>query len=190
MTSKYLGAKLVRLSVFHAGFNLPFQSFNTFFHAFLLVVVQIPDGEDLLDTTFTKHHLGCKVCTSLLHIRLDISAFNSPAPRKTTQNGLAKAGSSIRHRESCTAFAILGLDDVSASVLHVLIEVGNLVRIDLASVLVLGEERQDRGTSVASDNRDVDVARVLSSNLTHKLVSTNNIESANTDNLHWVEALF
>merc|ERR1740117_1443994 len=140
------------LSIISSGFNLLFQCIHRLLQSVLLVLVEFSDRVHLLHAMFAKSNLAREVRAVSVEIAHDISTFCGWGAVQTRKHSLTQPGTSVGHRECRTAFASLGVHDVSASVLHMLVHCWNLGRWNLGRMLVLREHWHNCNTCMASDH--------------------------------------
>mmetsp|Transcript_9536 Transcript_9536/g.21699 ORF Transcript_9536/g.21699 Transcript_9536/m.21699 type:complete len:455 (+) Transcript_9536:427-1791(+) len=182
------GSELVRLRVLCARLDLTLQERRQGLEALLLVLVELSQGQHLHDTALAEDHLGREV-GQVRDGGGDVRALRALPAGETREDRLAQPRARIGHGECRAALATLGVDDIGARVLHMLVEVGDLVCLDGLGHLVLGEEREDRLAGVAANDWHVDEVGVLAGDFAHELVRTDDVEGGDADNLGWIQAL-
>lgn len=148
----------------------------------LLMVGDLADGVDLLDTVGAELHVGRKVLDALVLVerRVDESGLDDVLlPLSGLEEGLGEAGTSHGHREGGRTGTVLGLDDFVTTKLDA---VDVLVEL-LASEVVarLGEEGNDGSAGVATDNGDVLVGRVGVLDLGDEAGGADDVEGGDTE---------
>mmetsp|Transcript_132194 Transcript_132194/g.240464 ORF Transcript_132194/g.240464 Transcript_132194/m.240464 type:complete len:241 (+) Transcript_132194:298-1020(+) len=139
---------------------------------------------------FSESYLGGEVWHIWHRIGHNICALhNALTSCKACEHGTAKARPGVGHGQCGAALAILGIYNFSTCVLHALVQVCNLLGRNLLASLVLGEERQDGGTSVSADDGNVDLVDGNPCDLMHELVCAHNIQGRDTADLFGVQAL-
>ena len=105
------------------------------------------------------------------------------------QNFLGEAESGVCHGESGGSSSVLGLDNLVATELDALDELGELVGWDIDGWLGLGEEWDNGLSRVATDDRDCGVLWVGggAGQLGDKGLGADDIESGDTEEALWVE---
>mmetsp|Transcript_15232 Transcript_15232/g.31973 ORF Transcript_15232/g.31973 Transcript_15232/m.31973 type:complete len:220 (+) Transcript_15232:194-853(+) len=139
------------------------------------------------DTLLAELHHGGKVLS--VPTGLDVSALLHRRASQTGEHSLGQAGTRIGHGQGRAALAVLGRDNYSASILHFLVEVGNLVLRDALRRGALREERQDGGAGMAAYDRDPDLIYGLAGQLVHELFSTDAVERRHTNDLLGIQTL-
>eukprot|EP00405_Crypthecodinium_cohnii_P026535 CAMPEP_0206496754 /NCGR_PEP_ID=MMETSP0324_2-20121206/49660_1 /ASSEMBLY_ACC=CAM_ASM_000836 /TAXON_ID=2866 /ORGANISM="Crypthecodinium cohnii, Strain Seligo" /LENGTH=183 /DNA_ID=CAMNT_0053981957 /DNA_START=558 /DNA_END=1107 /DNA_ORIENTATION=- len=108
-----LGACVERIQSLESILDLALQLLLRLCQSSLLMLAQLADGVNLLNTEGTEGYLGCEV-RQVRDVRLDISALGPGFPVEASQYSLAEHGPCIGHGESGAAFASLGVDDLGA----------------------------------------------------------------------------
>mmetsp|Transcript_98544 Transcript_98544/g.261887 ORF Transcript_98544/g.261887 Transcript_98544/m.261887 type:complete len:221 (+) Transcript_98544:152-814(+) len=180
--------ELVLLRVLHARLDLGLECNLERFQALGFILTKVAERDDLLHSALPERHPRGEV-REVGHVRLHVGALRAPPPREAGEHRLPKASTRIGHGERGTAFAALGVDHVGPGVLHVLVQVRDLVGLDGLGNLVLREERKDRLPGVAPHHRDADEVGVLPRGLGHELVRADNVQGRDADDLHGVQAL-
>lgn len=105
------------------------------------------------------------------------------------ENLLSEAESGVRHGESGRASSILGLDDLIASELDALDEIGKLVGWDVDGWLGLGEQWDNGLAGVATDDWNGGVLWVGrgAGQLRDKGLGADDIKGSDTEEALWVE---
>ena len=144
----------------------------------LLVLVDTPNREDLLNTVHAQLNWDRKICEILSNLTLnlctslsvssqvDITRSNDPLLAVQRPQDLScKLGPSVRHTKGSTPGTILGLDDLISTKLDAVCKSfdGFLLYAAYGAILGyenrvggLGEEGDDGDAAVASNDRDDD----------------------------------
>lgn len=137
---------------------------------------------DLLNTVGAQLDVGGEVLDALVLVegRVDESGLNNVLlALGSLQQALGEASTSHGHGERGRAGTILGLDDLVTTELHAVHIVVELLARQV--VAGLGEERDNGGTGVTSDDSDVLVGWIGSTDLRDEAGSTDDIESGHTE---------
>eukprot|EP00408_Alexandrium_pacificum_P014590 CAMPEP_0171237518 /NCGR_PEP_ID=MMETSP0790-20130122/43006_1 /TAXON_ID=2925 /ORGANISM="Alexandrium catenella, Strain OF101" /LENGTH=168 /DNA_ID=CAMNT_0011703869 /DNA_START=20 /DNA_END=523 /DNA_ORIENTATION=+ len=145
-------SELIRLGVLHTGFDLSLQDRLELLQPLGLVLTEVPKGNTFI--------LGRKV-RQVRDGGGNVGALRALLAREAREHRLSQPCARIGHGERRAALPVLGVDDVSAGVLHVLVKVGDLLRLDGLGHLVLGEERQDGLACMTTNNGHIDEVGVL-----------------------------
>mmetsp|Transcript_119182 Transcript_119182/g.254267 ORF Transcript_119182/g.254267 Transcript_119182/m.254267 type:complete len:281 (+) Transcript_119182:351-1193(+) len=104
------------------------------------------------------------------------------------EHGYGQASPGKGHGECGAALAVLRLHNLSACVLDVLVQVGDLVRRDCTPSRILGKQGKDRGARMAANDRYINGIDGRTCDLVHKLVRPKDVERSDTDDLLRIEA--
>lgn len=146
------------------------------------MVSDLAHGVNLLHTARSKLNVGCEVVTTLV---LEERALNERRLNDTLltllslEQALGETGSSHSHRQSSRSSTTLGLDDLITAELHTL-----NVCVTLSALKVvagLGEERNDGGAGVTTNDGDVLVGRVGALDLGDEAGGTDDVKSGDTE---------
>jgi len=162
--------------------NVLLQVSNGLGDKVLLVVGDLTDGEDLLNTVGAELNVSGEELNTLVSIDggLDESGLNNTL---LALGGLEKAVSetstSESHGESGRASSVLGLDNFVATELN---SVGKSIKFLLGELLTsLGEEGNNGDTGVTTNDSDVHILGVLALNLRDEAGGTDNIKGGDTE---------
>ena len=150
---------------------------------FLLVLVDLADGEDLLDTLLAEADAGREEVNALVLVQraLDESGLDDVLDALGgLEEGLGHAGTGHGHGEGGGASAVLGLDDLVTTELDAVDEsvaglTGNV------GVVGLGEERDDGHARVATNDGDGLVGGVGALDLGDEARGTDDVEGGDTE---------
>jgi hypothetical protein len=148
----------------------------------LLVVSDLANGVDLLNTVGAELDVGREVLAALVleEGRVNKGGLNNVLlALGSLEQRLGEAGTGHGHGESGRASAVLGLDDLVTTELDALDVVGELLA--LKAVAGLGEEGNDGGARVASDDGDVLAGGVGVPELRDEARGTDDVEGGDTE---------
>mmetsp|Transcript_50297 Transcript_50297/g.116771 ORF Transcript_50297/g.116771 Transcript_50297/m.116771 type:complete len:223 (+) Transcript_50297:617-1285(+) len=180
--------ELILLCVLHAGLDLSLESDLQRLQSLGLMLAELPEREDLDYTALAKHHLLGEI-GQVGDCGGHVGALRALPAREPCDDVFPEACACIGHGERGTALAVLGVDNVSAGILHMLVQVRDLLGLDGLPCLVLRKERQDRLTRMPTNHRNVDEVGVFASELAHKLVRSHNIKRGYSNDLQRIKAL-
>ena len=149
----------------------------------LLVLVDLADGEDLLDTLLAEADTGREEVDALVLVQraLDKGRLDDVLDAlRGLEERLGHAGTGHGHGEGGRASAVLGLDDFVTTELDAVDErvadlTGNV------GVVGLREERDDGHAGVATDDGDGLVGRVGALDLRDEAGGTDDVEGGDTE---------
>jgi hypothetical protein len=155
----------------------------------LLVLVDLANGVNLLNTLGTELNVGGKELDTLLgeDIRLDKGGLNNAllASDSGLQKRIGEAGTGKGHGEGGRASAVLGLDDLITTELDA---VGQGLDLLLGEAVTrLGEEGNDGDTRVTTDNGDLGLLGRDLLDLRDEARGANDIEGGDTEkaSINW-----
>jgi len=120
------------------------------------------------------HHVGA--LRGVLAVQARQDRLRQPRPREG-------------HGERGAALAVLRRDDHGPGVLHLLVQVRDLLGGDGRAVLVLREKRQDRGARVAPDHWDRHLLHGAARELVHELVGAQHVKGRDPHDPRRAQAL-
>mmetsp|Transcript_34807 Transcript_34807/g.62611 ORF Transcript_34807/g.62611 Transcript_34807/m.62611 type:complete len:358 (-) Transcript_34807:71-1144(-) len=150
--------------------------------ALLLVLSDLTEGDNLVNTLSAKSNLRGEE-SSISEGALDERALNGRLTVETTEAAVSEEGSRVGHGESGRALALLGVNDLSATLLGTLGEGLSLILAEGNIGSGLGEKGEDGNTSVTTDDGDVNGANIKTLRLSVEGLSADNIEGGNTHDL-------
>lgn len=161
---------------------------NAVLEEVLLEVGDVTDGEDLLNTVLSELDAGGEEGDGGLDGGLDEGALNDALiAAEGLKEGEGELGTSEGHGEGGGAGSVLSLDDLVSSVLDALGEGGDLLLVQAANDAGLGEEGDDGGTAVASDNGDVEVEGVHVELLGDEGLGADDVKGGDTEEATGIE---
>lgn len=147
----------------------------------LLVSSDLTHGVNLLHTVRSKLDVGSEVLDTLVLVqrRVDESGLNDVLLALSgLEQALGEAGTGHSHGEGSGTGTVLGLDDLVTAELHAVDVLVELLALEV--VAGLGEERDDGGTGVATDDGDVLVGGVGVADLGDEARGADNVEGGDT----------
>ena len=161
--------------------NVLLQVSNASLHELLLSSIELADRLDLSNTLRAQNNLGAEEVNALILVerRLNERGLGDALlALDSAENGVSHAGTSHSHGESGGTGTVLGLDDLVTTELNTVDElsVGGQV-----GVVGLGEERDDGGTRVSTDDGDALILGVGVFDLADEAGSTDNVEGGDTE---------
>jgi hypothetical protein len=148
----------------------------------LLVVGDLADGVDLLNTVGAELNVGGEVVTALVleQRRVDEGRLDDVLlALSSLEERLGETGTSHGHGESGRASTVLGLDDLVTTELDAADVVLELLALEV--VAGLGEEGNDGGTGVTANDGDVLGGGVGVLDLGDEARGTDNVEGGDTE---------
>ena len=148
----------------------------------LLVVGDLANGVDLLDTVGAKLDVGGEVLAALVleEGRVDKGGLDDVLlALGSLEERLGETGTGHGHGESGRASTVLGLDDLVTTELDAVDVVGELLALEVVSGL--GEEGNDGSAGVATDDGDVLGGGVGVLQLGDEARGTDDVEGGDTE---------
>lgn len=147
----------------------------------LLVVGDLADGVDLLNTVGAELNVGGEVLAALVLVQWGVDEGGLDdvlLALSSLEERLGEAGTSHGHGKSSGTGTVLGLDDLVTTELNALDVAVELLALEV--VARLGEEGNDSSTGVATDNSDVLAGGVGVPELGDEARGTDNVEGGDT----------
>lgn len=148
----------------------------------LLVLGDLADGEDLLDTVGAKLDLGGEEVNTLVleEGRLDEGLLGDVLlALSSLEEGLGEASTGHGHGEGGRASTVLGLDDLVTTELDALDVVGEGLTLEV--VAALAEQRDDGLARVATNDSDLLVGGVGALDLGDEARGADDVEGGDTE---------
>mmetsp|Transcript_141533 Transcript_141533/g.452051 ORF Transcript_141533/g.452051 Transcript_141533/m.452051 type:complete len:320 (+) Transcript_141533:495-1454(+) len=118
----------------------------------------------------------------------NVRALRGLLAGQAAQHRVAELRARISHGERRTTLPALGVHDVRACILHVLVHGHDLLLRERLGGGHLREQRQDRHTGMAADHRHVDALDRSTRRLVHELVGAHDVQAGDAANLPRVQA--
>lgn len=173
--------------------NVTLQFRNSSIKELLLIVRELANSLDLLDTILAKLNLGREVsdvvtnkllnglATLRVGIQVHIGAFNNTRLAiDGIQDSQCETSTSKGHGQGCRTGTSLGLDNLITTELNAIGDLLNLLLRKLLSASDLGEKRKNGDTAVTSNNGDLEFSGLSTNQFRNKGGGTDNVESGNT----------